>query len=147
MLALHCFSRKLSQNKFLIHTTFSMTYQVQSIRAFIGAQNYEESRTFYRDLGFTESVIDPKMSYFRVHERLGFYLQDYYVKDWVDNSMIFLEVDDVQICYKELEARGLHHKYSTVRLSEIKEFEHGWEVFMHDPAGVLWHFCQFKEGA
>ncbi len=123
-----------------------MTYQIRNIRPFIGAQDYEESREFYRKLGFKESVIDPKMSYFKVNDSLGFYLQDYYVKDWVDNSMVFLEVDDVEACYQDLQARGLHTEYEKVGLSEIKEFEHGWEVFLHDPSGVLWHFYQFREG-
>jgi hypothetical protein len=27
---------------------------------------------------------------------LSFYLQDYYVKEWIDNSMIYLRVSDVE---------------------------------------------------
>lgn len=121
-----------------------MNYQSKSIRTFIGAKNYEESRAFYRELGFEEIIIDPKMSYFRVNDQLGFYLQDYYVKDWVDNSMIFLEVDDVDTCAKELLSKGLHEKYKHVRFTEIKEYDWGREIFMHDPSGVLWHFGEFK---
>jgi len=45
------------------------------------------------------------MSYFSA-DKLGFYLQNAYVKDWVDNSMIFLEVDNVARYYKELQALG-----------------------------------------
>ncbi len=71
-----------------------MEHKAISIRPFIGAENYEESRSFYRDLGFQESILSNNMSYFKI-EGLGFYLQDAYVQDWVDNSMIFLEVDDV----------------------------------------------------
>lgn len=52
----------------------------KSIRTFIGTKDFEESKQFYKELGFTESVIDKKMSYIRVNDRLGFYLQDYYVK-------------------------------------------------------------------
>ncbi len=122
-----------------------MNFQAKSIRTFIGAKNYAESRAFYRQLGFEESIIDKKMSYFSVNENLGFYLQDYYVKKWVDNSMVFLEIDDVEKCAKELLEKGLHHEYKYVRFSEIKTFEHGRELFMHDPSGVLWHFCQFNE--
>lgn len=122
-----------------------MNYQSKSIRTFIGAKNYNESRLFYRDLGFEEIVIDIKMSFFKVDANLGFYLQDYYVKDWVNNSMIFLEVEDIEKCYAELLAKGLHDKYKLVRITGIKEFEWGRELFMHDPSGVLWHFGEFNQ--
>ena len=121
-----------------------MDVNIKTIRPFIGAKNFNESRTFYQELGFEESVISPKMSLFKVNEQLGFYLQDYYVKKWVNNSMIFLEVEDVNKCWEELMNKGLHDKYKYVRLTEIKDFAWGRECFMHDPSGILWHFCQFN---
>ncbi len=88
----------------------NMKHIAKSIRAFIGAINFQESRLFYKDLGFEESVISKDMSYFKVSDKLGFYLQDAYVKDWVDNSMIFLEVDDVNRYWYELQSLGLNKK-------------------------------------
>jgi catechol 2,3-dioxygenase-like lactoylglutathione lyase family enzyme len=122
-----------------------MNYQPKTIRTFIGAKNYDESREFYRAIGFEEVVIDVTMCLFQVNENLGFYLQDYYVEDWANNSMIFLEVDDVEKCAEELLGKGLHDKYQYVRFTEIKQFEWGRELFMHDPSGILWHFCEFNE--
>ena len=119
-------------------------FKTKSIRAFIGAKDYEQSRMFYRQLGFIETQLD-KMSYFQVTESMGFYLQDSYVKDWVNNSMLFLEIDDVESCRKELMSKGLHEKYKYVRFSEIRTFDHGRQLFMHDPSGVLWHFCEFNK--
>ncbi len=83
------------------------TAQFKNIRSFIGAKDFEESRSFYRTLGFKESVLSEKMSLFKVNEHLGFYLQDYYVKDWVNNSMLFVEVADVEQCWNELQSSGL----------------------------------------
>lgn len=122
-----------------------MNYQPKTIRTFIGSMNYNESRTFYKELGFEEVILSPKMCLFKVNENLGFYLQDYYVKKWCNNSMVFLEVDDIEKCYEELESKELHHKYKYVRLHAIKQFDWGRECFMHDPSGILWHFCQFNE--
>ena len=121
-----------------------MNYKSKSIRPFIGAKNYNESRAFYKELGFKETVIDKKMSVFYVSKNLSFYLQDYYAKDWIDNSMVLLEVEDIKACEIDLKARNLHNKYTLVRLSSIKTSEHGQEIFMHDPSGVLWHFYQFN---
>ena len=59
-----------------------MDHKGKSIRPFIGSENFEISRSFYRDLGFEETVLFPNMSVF-VSGSLAFYLQDAYVKDWI----------------------------------------------------------------
>ena len=82
------------------------------------------------------------MSLFKTGE-LGFYLQDAYVQDWIDNSMIFLEVQDVARFWNELMALDLATKYENVKLIPIKEYEWGRECFIHDPSGILWHFGEF----
>lgn len=122
-----------------------MMHQAKSVRTFIGAKNFEESRTFYKDLGFEESIISKDMSYFKIFETLGFYLQDYYVKDWVNNSMIFLEVDNVEQYWNDLQNLGLQHKYKNVKLTPIKDDDWGRECFLHDPSGILWHFGEFNK--
>ena len=121
-----------------------MNFNSKSIRSFIGAKNFNESRQFYRELGFEEVRIEENMSLFKINVNLGFYLQDYYVKDWVNNSMIFLEVEDVVSCEADLKGKGLDKKYKYVRFTEIKTFDWGREFFMHDPSGILWHFGQFN---
>ena len=55
-----------------------MEHKVISIRPFIGAKNFELSRSFYKDLGFQEIVLAHNMSLFKIG-KLGFYLQDAYV--------------------------------------------------------------------
>jgi hypothetical protein len=119
-----------------------MEHKAISIRPFIGAKNFEVSRSFYRDLGFQEVILFYNMSYFKT-EGLGFYLQDAYVKDWVDNTMIFLEVDDVDRYWKELQTLDLATKYEGVKLTAIRNMDWGRECFLHDPSGILWHFGEF----
>jgi len=119
-------------------------YQSKNIRAFIGAKDYEVSKRFYKALGFEALEIGHDMTFFEVNDTLGFYLQDYYVKDWINNSMVFLEVDDVDKCWEDLRKRALDEEYKNVKLSPIKTFDHGRQCFLHDPSGVLWHFCQFN---
>jgi hypothetical protein len=121
-----------------------MNHKAKSIRPFIGAKNFESSRSFYRDLGFEERILSPDMSLFRTGE-LGFYLQDAFVKDWVDNSMIFLEVEDVDRHRDELLELDLPGKYEGVRLTPVRKNEWGNEYFLHDPSGILWHFGEFKK--
>jgi hypothetical protein len=122
-----------------------MKHKSKSIRAFIGAKDFHLSRNFYKDLGFQESIISTNMSYFNVFDTLGFYLQNAYVQDWVDNSMLFLEVENVEEYYSELQNLALHQKYKNVKLVPIRTEEWGREFFLHDPSGILWHFGTFNE--
>ena len=46
------------------------------------------------DLAFEEVITSDKRSYFRIEE-FGFYLQDYYARDWINNSMVFIEVNNL----------------------------------------------------
>jgi len=121
-----------------------MEHKAKSIRPFIGAKNYDLSRRFYRDLGFNELELTPNMCYFSTQE-FGFYLQDAYVKDWVDNTMIFMEVDDVDRFWNELLALELTSKYENIKLKPVQELDWGKECFVHDPSGILWHFGEFKK--
>jgi catechol 2,3-dioxygenase-like lactoylglutathione lyase family enzyme len=121
-----------------------MLHNAKSIRPFIGAKDFELSRRFYTDLGFEEKVLDEDMSVFKFNS-LAFYLQRAYVKDWVDNTMIFVEVDDVERYWKELLELGLSEKYEGVRLVPIRMYDWGKECFLHDPSGILWHFGEFAK--
>jgi catechol 2,3-dioxygenase-like lactoylglutathione lyase family enzyme len=120
-----------------------MQHKAKSIRPFIGARNFEVSRSFYLDLGFTETVLFSNMSYFNT-EGLGFYLQDAFVEDWINNTMVFMEVDDVGRFWNELLALGLDPKYDRVKLTPIREQPWGRECYLHDPSGILWHFGEFN---
>lgn len=119
-----------------------MNHKAKSIRPFIGSKDFTVSQNFYRDLGFEENTISTNMSYFRT-EAFGFYLQDAYVKDWIDNTMIFMEVDDVTRFWNELITLDLTTKYKDVKLAPIRTLDWGSECFVHDPCGVLWHVGEF----
>lgn len=119
-----------------------MNSKVKSIRPFIGAKDFNLSRAFYQEIGFEESVITHNLSYFKIGT-FGFYLQDAYVKDWVDNTMVFMEVSDTKQFYQDLLSLNLSDKYPSVRLVPIKELDWGRECFLIDPSGILWHFGEF----
>ncbi|MGB0982145.1 MAG: glyoxalase [Winogradskyella sp.] len=116
---------------------------IKSIRPFIGSKNYTISRKFYLDLGFEELKTSKKMSYFKIGD-FGFYLQDYFIKDWVNNSMLFLEVENIEAELKKIKALNLTENYKNVKLSEIINNDWGSEFFLHDPSGILWHIGKFN---
>jgi hypothetical protein len=125
-------------------TVKQMRHNAKSIRPFLGAKDFSISRSFYKDLGFEESILTHNLSYFKTND-MGFYLQDAYVRDWIDNTMVFLEVDDVSRYWNELLALDLTTRYKDVRLVPIRELDWGREFFLHDPSGILWHFGEFRK--
>ncbi len=116
--------------------------KTRSIRPFIGAQDFDLSREFYTQLGFDEVPLG-NMSYFHINNGTGFYLQNAYVKDWVDNTMLFLEVEDLDAWLASLQQKQLPVKFPGVRLSGIQVNDWGRELFLHDPSGILWHIGSF----
>ena len=123
-----------------------MNHKAKSIRPFIGAKDFTVTRSFNRDLGFEENIIGTNMSYFKTGA-FGFYLQDAYVKDWIDNTMVFMEVDNVSRFWEELVALELPTKYENVKLVPIRNLDWGRECFVHDPCGILWHFGEFTNSS
>lgn len=113
------------------------------MRPFIGSENFEVSRSFYRDLGFGETLLSPGFSVFTAPSRLAFYLQGHYVKDWVDNTMLFMEVEDADSFYEYLLSLDLPSQYGKVRVLPVRTEYWGKECFLTDPSGILWHFGTF----
>lgn len=120
-----------------------MKHNIKSVRPFIGAKDYKLSRQFYKDFGFEEIKLSDVLSYFH-QDNFGFYLQDYNVKDWIDNSMVFLEVENVEQHLATLKTLKLDTKYKHIKISEIHYNNWGNEYFIHDPSGVLWHVGEFN---
>jgi catechol 2,3-dioxygenase-like lactoylglutathione lyase family enzyme len=121
-----------------------MLNNATTIRPFIGAKNFKESSNFYKDLGFEEVALSANLSLFKTNN-IAFYLQDAYVKDWVDNTMVFVEVADVAAFWQTLVTLHTTSKYPTAKIVPIKHLDWGSECFVHDPSGILWHFCTFKK--
>ncbi|MEO9485530.1 MAG: glyoxalase [Ekhidna sp.] len=115
---------------------------IESIRAFVGAKDYQQSREFYKAWGFSEVVTSSKMSYFFI-DNFGFYLQDYYVKDWIENTMLFIEVENLSDYWEILKGKSLDKQFEGVKLVEPTTFDWGHEGFVYDPSGVLWHIGEF----
>ena len=112
------------------------------IRAFVPAKEFDIERSFYREIGFEERTYDDSLSVFSQGE-FSFYLQNYYVKDWADNFMMFLEVDDVDQWFYFLKGLDLENKYDGIRFAEPVDEPWGRVCRLVTPTGVLWHFGKF----
>ncbi len=119
-----------------------MKLEIISLRTFIGSKNFEVSKSFYSCLGFKEIPISETMSLFQL-DNFSFYLQNAYVEDWLNNTMLFVEIKNVSEWYNWLIELELDQKYPDVRVMPVKKEYWGEECFVIDPSGALLHFGKF----
>lgn len=121
----------------------TMENKIISIRPFLGSVDFNQSSAFYRELGFEENVLWEGFSVFH-KQGFSFYLQNAFVKEWLENTQLFIEVTRVDDYWNEIIGLNLPKKFPGVRVSAIAEQTWGTEFFVHDPAGILLHFGSFK---
>jgi uncharacterized glyoxalase superfamily protein PhnB len=77
----------------------------------------------------------------------SFILQNYFNKDWAENFMMQLMVDDVDAWWERLKALDLPTEFpgASVRPPEVQAW--GLRIsYLVDPSGVLWHIAQRRVG-
>lgn len=112
------------------------------LRPFIPAKDFAVSRAFYKDLGAKELWTSDDMVLLELGDS-QFYLQDAYVKAWAENTMLFLNVPELEQCWDELQALDLVNRYPGIRWKKPTDYDWGLrEIHLIDPAGVLWHFAK-----
>lgn len=120
-----------------------MKIEINALIPFLGSKDFSVSRAFYYELGFEELVISKDLSRFDLGTA-SFYLQNYNQKDWLENTMLFIEVPDVQETFRQLQGADLDQKYEGVKTLPIKKESWGAVCFVIDPAGILLQFGQFS---
>jgi catechol 2,3-dioxygenase-like lactoylglutathione lyase family enzyme len=115
-------------------------------RPFLPTQDFDRSRDFYEALGF-EKVLDSEVAIFNAGSG-GFILQRGYEKEWAENCMMQLMVDDLDAWWAHLEALDLPARFGVQRPKPPAMQPWGLRVaYVYDPCGVLWHVAQRREGA
>ena len=113
-----------------------MTLTVKEMLVYTPAKDFELSKRFYTALGFTLTegwggTMDC---------RLGgavFRLQDYYVKDWANNFMMKLDVDDVEPWYEHCQEVIATGEFGDARVSPPESVGDAKVLHVIDPSGVL----------
>lgn len=110
-------------------------------RPFLPARDFELSKRFYEMLGF-EKLLDAGVAIFRMG-RGEFLLQPYYQKDWAENFMMQLMVDDLDAWWTHIQSLDLPgcFRVSSPKAPALQPW--GLRVaYVTDPSGVLWHVAQ-----
>ena len=115
--------------------------RVTEIKAFVPAKNFEVSKQFYRDIGFTMASEGGGVAYFHV-DQASFLLQDFCAESLAENFMMHLLVEDVDAWWARIDQSGVVAKYG-VKLFGIEQQPWRMRDFcITDPSGVLWRIGQ-----
>lgn len=113
----------------------------ERIRPFVPAKDFDLSKRFYECIGF-DKVLDGEVAIFNAGSG-GFILQRYYQKDWAENSMLQLMVDDLDAWWAHVAALDLASKFGVQPPKPPAMQSWGLRTaYVYDPCGVLWHVAQ-----
>lgn len=111
------------------------------IKAFVPARDFERSKSFYQDLGFTLAWSSAELAYLHAGSS-SFLLQNFYVKEHAEGCMMHLLVEDVESWWQHVETAQLAARYA-VNAAPPEDRPWGIRDFtLVDPSGVLWRIGQ-----
>jgi len=115
--------------------------RITEIKAFVPSKDFELSKRFYKDLGFTMASEGGGVAYFHFGP-VSFLLQDFCAESFAENFMMHILVEDVQAWWQHVQASGVVPKYG-VRLTPLEDQPWKMRDFcLFDPSGVVWRIGQ-----
>ena len=115
--------------------------KVTEIKAFVPAKDFDQSKNFYQDIGFSVASEGGGVAYF-YFEHISFLLQDYCTETLAENFMMHMLVEDVDSWWKHINESGVIEKYR-VKITPMKTQPWAMKDFsITDPSGVLWRIGQ-----
>ncbi len=115
-------------------------------RPFLPSRDFDASKQFYRALGFEQLLDGDDVAIFRVGST-SFLLQRRYQKQWAENCMMQLMVDDVDAWWAHIRQLDLPKRFG-IRPPQAPAVQ-PWGLrvlYLTDPSGILWHVAERRAG-
>jgi uncharacterized glyoxalase superfamily protein PhnB len=112
----------------------------------VPAKDFDLSKQFYEAIGF-QKVLDGEVAIFNAASG-GFILQRYYQKDWAENTVLQLMVDDLDAWWAHIVGLDLASRFGVQPPKSPAMQPWGLRTaYVYDPSGVLWHVAQRRTEA
>jgi len=113
----------------------------QSLEPFVpSGDNFERSKELFQELGFKVNWDAGEYVGFE-KDGCKFILQNFHNKEFAENFMVNVRVDNVEDFWKSLIEKNMAGKFG-IRIGQPKKQPYGKEVNVIDLAGVCWHFVE-----
>lgn len=114
----------------------------ESARPFLPAVDFVTCKEFYEALGFSKELDADDVAIYRVGAT-SFLLQNHYQKEWAENFMMQLVVDDLDVWWQHIMSLDLPGRFGVPRPKPPTMQPWGLRIaYVVDPSGVLWHVAQ-----
>jgi hypothetical protein len=115
---------------------------IRSFRPFLPAKDFELSQRFYKTIGFEAYKLGDTLAELSLGAH-AFLLQGYYVKEWAENTVMHVLVNDVHAWWKHINSLDLAKQFGVSPPAPPRIEPWGLTVaYVFDPTGVLWHFAE-----
>ena len=114
----------------------TMPLSINEFKPYVPAKNFEISQRFYCALGFNKAegwggTVDFELNGY------SFRLQDYYVKQWAENFMVVIGVDDAHGWYAKTSEMEASKAFPGMGVKPVEIVETSLVLHVSDPSGVL----------
>ncbi len=106
----------------------------ESARPFLPALDFARSKAFYEALGFAIELDADEVAIYRVGAT-SFLLQNHHQKEWADNFMMQLLVDDLDAWWQHIASLDLTGRFGVPQPKPPTM--QPWGLRIVDPSGVL----------
>jgi hypothetical protein len=115
--------------------------KILSLEPFVpSGSNFDGSKQLFQEIGFTVTWDAGDYVGFG-KDGCKFILQKYDNKEFAENFMISVKIDNAEQFWKEVTERKLPEKFG-IRINKPTQMPYGKEVNIIDLAGVCWHFVE-----
>ena len=116
--------------------------EIRAFRPFLPAKEFATSLRFYQAIGFRAFPLGETLAELSIGNH-AFLLQGHYVKEWAENSVMHVLVENVQAWWRHLDSLALARQFDVPSPAPPRVEPWGLTVaYVFDPSGVLWHFAQ-----
>jgi len=117
------------------------TLKTIELKVFVPAKDFELSKRFYQDVGFTMASNSDGIAYFH-HDNVSFLLQNFYVQALAENLMMHLLVESVDSWWAHIQEKAIAQKYGVKILPPEQRPWRMRDFVLLDPSGVLWRIAE-----
>jgi hypothetical protein len=126
-----------------VNEVTGLVAEIRAFRPFLPARDFETSLRFYEALGFETCRLGEALAEMSLGPHAFLLQGGHYVKEWAENTMMHVLVEDVDAWWRYIEPLALASRFGVPPPEPPRAESWGLTVtYVFDPAGVLWHFAQ-----
>jgi hypothetical protein len=136
------FALSASEKELSVNTVSPLIPEIRAFRPFLPAKEFQTSLRFYKTMGFEAYPLGDTLTELSLGPH-PFLLQGYYLKEWAENTVMHVLVNDLRAWWHYIDSLDLPNQFGVSAPAAPRDEPCGLTVaYVFDPSGVLWHFAQ-----